>query len=333
MAQPVTPDASRPSCWTVLAFSRGRPATSRRLGQNALRPAPRYRRPSAAGARRYVETEDRELSGSKIMLVDSHCHLDFPDFADDLEGDRRARGSRRRRPHGHHLDRACDGSTHCSRSPSAFRRLLLGRHPSAPGRRRRRHSPAERADRADQASEGRWRSARRGSTISMSTVRARRRSAAFARISRRRARNRPAAGHPYPRRRRRSRPHPRRRNARRAHSPAVLHCYTGGRELGDEGDRARALDLVHGHPDLQQVRRAARHRRRVAGRPHPGRNRRAVSRARQVSAASATSRPMWSRSPRCWPRPAASRLEEIARQTTENFFRLFSKVRGAEGAA
>ena len=42
-------------------------------------------------------------------------------------------------------------------------------------------------------------------------------------------------------------------------------------------------------------------------------------------AASATSRPMWSRPPRCWRRPAAY-VDEIARQTTENFFRLFSKV-------
>src|SRR5207245_3523073 len=26
------------------------------------------------------------LIGSKAMLVDSHCHLDFPDFAEDLDG-------------------------------------------------------------------------------------------------------------------------------------------------------------------------------------------------------------------------------------------------------
>jgi TatD DNase family protein len=26
------------------------------------------------------------MSGVNSMLVDSHCHLDFPDFADDLEG-------------------------------------------------------------------------------------------------------------------------------------------------------------------------------------------------------------------------------------------------------
>ncbi len=43
-------------------------------------------------------------------------------------------------------------------------------------------------------------------------------------------------------------------------------------------------------------------------------------------AASATSRPMWWRPPRCWPRRAASASTSIARQTTDNFFRLFSKV-------
>ena len=25
------------------------------------------------------------MSGWNVMLVDSHCHLDFPDFADDLD--------------------------------------------------------------------------------------------------------------------------------------------------------------------------------------------------------------------------------------------------------
>ncbi len=115
--------------------------------------------------------------------------------------------------------------------------------------------------------------------------------------------------------------------------PAVLHCFTGGPDLAAPRDRARALDLVHRHPDVQEVGRAARHRQGPAGRPHPGRDRRAVSRARAASAASATSRPTWSRPPRCWPRPAASAFDEIARQTTDNFFRLFSKVPGGYAAA
>ena len=44
------------------------------------------------------------------MLVDSHCHLDFPDFAEDLDGIvSRARGGRHR-PHGHDLDAGAESS-------------------------------------------------------------------------------------------------------------------------------------------------------------------------------------------------------------------------------
>jgi Tat protein secretion system quality control protein TatD with DNase activity len=51
------------------------------------------------------------LIGSNAMLVDSHCHLDFPDFAEDLDGIvARAETSNRR---------------------AVSERLLLGRHPSA----------------------------------------------------------------------------------------------------------------------------------------------------------------------------------------------------------
>ena len=122
---------------------------------------------------------------------------------------------------------------------------------------------------------------------------------------RRRARDRPAAGDPFARRRRRHGADPRGGNGegRLPGRPALLHRRPRPRA---PRDRARPLDLVHRHPDLQEIRRPARHRRDAAGRPHPGRDRRAVSRARANSAASATSRPMWSRPPRCWPRPAAS---------------------------
>ena len=43
----------------------------------------------AAGADRdlpALHRTDRCLNGWKAMLVDSHCHLDFPDFAEDLDG-------------------------------------------------------------------------------------------------------------------------------------------------------------------------------------------------------------------------------------------------------
>ena len=58
--------------------------------------------------------------------------------------------------------------------------------------------------------------------------------------------------------------------------------------------------------------RPARHRERRAGGPHPGRDRRAVSRAACRIAASATSRPMWSRPRRLLAEAARRLADEIA---------------------
>src|SRR6185295_17262547 len=52
---------------------------------------------------------------------------------------------------------------------------------------------------------------------------------------------------------------------------------------GDEGDWSRPVDLVHGHFDVQEIGSPARACRRTPGRPHHGRNRLALSGARQVS--------------------------------------------------
>ncbi len=88
---------------------------------------------------------------------------------------------------------------------------------------------------------------------------------------------------------------------------AVLHCYTGGRELALKAVALGLYDRLHRHPDLQEV----------AGRCAPSRpscrptvfwskpTRRILRPA--STAASATSRPMWSRPRRCWPKPAACR--------------------------
>ncbi len=108
--------------------------------------------------------------------------------------------------------------------------------------------------------------------------------------------------------------------------PAVLHCFTGGRRSGPPRGRARAFRLLHRHSDVQEFRGVARDRGGIAGRPHPGRDRRALSRARENIAASATSRPLWSRPRKSWPKRAAFRSTRSRGQTTANFFRLFSKV-------
>ena len=107
--------------------------------------------------------------------------------------------------------------------------------------------------------------------------------------------------------------------------PAVLHCFTGGRELAR---RAIALGLYISFTGILTFKKSDELRAIAAALPAdrilvetdapylaPGR-----------IAASATSRPMWSRPPRVLAETRGVSLDEIARQTTENFFRLFSKV-------
>ena len=258
------------------------------------------------------------------MLVDSHCHLDFPDFADELDAVVGARQGGRHRPHRDDLDPGAPARRSARHRRALSRRLLLGRHASAQRPRGARHRHG-RSGRAHARIPRWWRSARPGSTITTTTRRATRRSRASAPISRRRAR--PACRWSSMR----ARPTPTwrailrggNREGRLPGRAALLHRRP---RPGLRRHRARPLRVVHRHPDLQEIRRAARHRRATC-RPTASWSRptRPISRPAN-SAASATSRPMWSRPPRCWRRSRGVTPSEIARQTTENFFRLFCKV-------
>ena len=116
-------------------------------------------------------------------------------------------------------------------------RLLLGRHASAQRARGTATFPLERDRAACAASQGRGRSARPGSTTTTSIRRPRRRRKASATTSRRRAR--PACRSKSTRAKlTRTRSPFSKTSTRRGAFPAVLHCFTGGRELA-----LRAVDL------------------------------------------------------------------------------------------
>ena len=87
------------------------------------------------------EAEYAELAGLRhaaldhqitAMLIDSHCHLDFPDFAGDLDGVVARAQAAGIGAHRHDLD-AGETARRAARHRRALSaRLLLGRHPSAP---------------------------------------------------------------------------------------------------------------------------------------------------------------------------------------------------------
>ena len=263
------------------------------------------------------------------MLVDSHCHLDFPDFADDLDGivaRAAAAGIGRIVTISTRVRRLGGLLAITERFPNVY--CSVGTHPH--------HADEEDGIPADELIE----LTQHPKVVALGEAgldyfyEHGSRAGAGARLSRpyrRRPRDRPAAGDPYPRRRRGLRPHPRGRNgqgivSRRA---ALLHRRA---RAGDEGDRAGAFDFVHGHSDLQEIAGLARSRRRAAGRPHHGRDRRAVSGARQIPR-QAQRAVLRVEIAKVLAETRGVSLEEISRQTTENFFRLFSKVPPAKAAA
>ena len=295
-----------------------RSAAGSRIAAGATLPAP------APVFPRYVEPE-ASAPRMTAMLVDSHCHLDFPDFADELDAVVARARAAGRRAHRHHLD-AGQAARRAARDRRALSRRLSAR--SAPIR----TTPHEELDvtvdeliapRAPSQGGG----DRRGrARLPLRLQPARGAGAGLPHPHRGGARDRPAARHPFARCRRRHGAHPAKRRPGRAPFPAVLHCYTGGRELAARAIALGLYDLVHRHPDLQEVGRAARHRQRACRRTASwSRPTRPISRPAHF-AASATSRPIVVETAKVLAETRGVSFDEIARQTTDNFFRLFSKV-------
>lgn len=81
LAQPAMPTASG-----LLLNSLGIPEAERNFAAlgGATRIAPGTTLPAPTPA--FPAISSRQPKGARTMLVDSHCHLDFPDFAEDLDG-------------------------------------------------------------------------------------------------------------------------------------------------------------------------------------------------------------------------------------------------------
>ena len=207
----------------------------------------------------------------------------------------------------------------------------VGTHPHQ--RRRGRWHSRQRTDRADKAFQRSWPWGRRGWIISTSTAQAMRRSAVFAPISPQRA-SRDCRWSFIPARLTKPVAASLRRRWPKDLFKAVLHCYTGGRELamkaifdGPCRFHSRAFSPSRNRDELCATLAAELPADRImveTDSPYlaPGKfrgKRNEPSYVVEVAKVLAETRSV--------------SLEEISRQTTENFFRLFSKVPAPKAAA
>ena len=269
------------------------------------------------------------------MLTDSHCHLDFPDFASELDAVvARARGGRGRAGSSPSRPGSRRNAEHRRHRGAVPGRLLHGRHPPAAGGR-----GARRADRAQLVvavapPQMRRRSARPGLDYHYDAAPRDVADSGVPHPHRGGPRDRPAAGHPRARRRRRHGGDPPRRDGAAAVFSAVLHCFSSSAELAATGLELGFYGLLFWRGQRSRAPEAlAGHRPRRAARPHAGRDRRAVPGPRCPIAASGTSRPSWPRPRACWPRSRGSTRAAFAEATSRNVDRLFSKLPGRMAAS
>ena len=233
--------------FAALDSRRGRGRSTRRIGCGR---APRCRRP-----RRSFRAMSRPRPTRAMRLIDSHCHLDFPDFADELEAivARAQRGGRRAADHDLDPRRAWRAACRARRALSTMSisrsaRIRI-RRPRSRRSTPRRSTPSPRIPNASA-------SARPGSTTTTITRRATSPRTCFARRSASPARSDlPLVIH-----------------ARDADDDiaailreemgqgafeAVLHCFTSSRALAETGLELGLLRLVLRRADLQEFAGAA----------------------------------------------------------------------------
>ena len=217
-----------------------------------------------------------------MTLIDSHCHLDFPDFADEIEAVVARAAERRRRADGDDLDprRARRGAS--PRSPSASRRSISPSAPIriTPPRSLETDAGAIRAFAAHPKCVGIGESRARlplqlraGRTSPRRSFAPRSRSRANSSCRSSSTRARPTTTSP------RSCARKWREGAFNG-GAALLHLVARARR---DRPGARPLHVVFRRADVQELRRIARAGARRSARPAARRDRRAVSRARSPS--------------------------------------------------
>ncbi len=257
-------------------------------------------------------------------LVDSHCHLDFPDFAGEIAAVVARAARRRRHPHGHDLHPPPPGAARSApsprRTPGVF--WAAGTHPMHAAEEPMATVDALVALAAHPKFVGigetglDYHYTADSAAVQQESLRLH--------IEAARA-HRPAAHRPRPRRRRRHRPHPRRGARRRPLRlrHALLHL---GRGAGRDRARPRLLPLDLRHRHLPQ-RRAP-----CAPSSPPPRATACWSRPtaptsrRSRTAASATSPPTPPTPPALMAAHLGLEPDEFAALTTANFDRLFAKA-------
>ncbi len=244
----------------------------------------------------------RSLS-SVLMLIDSHCHLDFPDFAGDLDAviaRARAAGVARIVTISTRVRGYAEVLAIAERYPEIY--CSVGTHP---------HHAHEELDLGadelvarDAPSQGGG-DRGGGARLPLRQQSARCAGAWLSQPHRRSARHRIAAGHSFARRRRRTWRESWRRRAGRAPFPRCCIAIPAGRDLAE---RAIALGLFISFTGIVTFKKSDELRsiaKSLPARPHPGRDRCALSCARFPSRQAQRAGLSWSRPPGCWPRRAA----------------------------